>query len=374
MVPNLIALAIPLFFVGIGIELWVARRRGVSVYRVGDALGNLGCGIAQQLVSVLLATAAVTASYGWVAEHRWVTLPAGVIPWVVAFFGLEFAYYWWHRLSHEVNFLWAAHVVHHQSEDYNLAVALRQSVTTWLTTLPFYLPLALLGVPTLHFLVMLGLSTLYQFWIHTELVPPLGRLELVLNTPSLHRVHHAINPRYLDRNHGAIVSFWDRLFGTFQPETEPCIYGTTRPINSFNPLWAQVETFVELLRLARRAPTLRDRLAVFFASPAWHPRWMDDDAEGALTRDASRKYDPPVTPGLRRYALAQWTVLVLAVFAFSLFGSTLSFASRASVAGFVALTLATVPGLLEARPWARPLEAARLVTAPALATALVMFG
>jgi len=170
--PNLIALAVPFFFLFIGLELWVAKRRGVSVYRLGDALSDLGCGVGQQLVAFLFGTALVTSLYAWTYAHRLLTLPEGWVPWVVAFFGVEVTYYWWHRLSHEVNLLWAAHVVHHHSEDYNLAVALRQSVTTFLTTLPFYLPLGLLGVPTVVFAVTLSLSTLYQFWIHTESTTP----------------------------------------------------------------------------------------------------------------------------------------------------------------------------------------------------------
>jgi sterol desaturase/sphingolipid hydroxylase (fatty acid hydroxylase superfamily) len=367
--PNLIALAIPLFFAGIGLELLLAKRRGLRVYRLGDALSDMGCGIAQQLVSVLFATAALTWLYSALAAHTLVTLPGAVLPWVVAFLGVELGYYWWHRLSHEVNLLWAAHVVHHHSEDYNLAVALRQSVTTWVTTLPFYLPLALLGVPTLHFLVMLGVSTLYQFWIHTELVPPLGRLELMLNTPALHRVHHAINPQYLDKNHGGIVSFWDRLFGTFEPEREPCVYGTTRPLNSYNPLWAQVEQYADLVRLARRAPSLGAGLWVFFASPAWRPEWMGPFER----RDPSRKYDPEASPAVRRYVLGNWVLLVVFVFCFVMWGAELSLATTLLVTGVAVLSLASLPALLEGRRWARPAEALRLALVPMLAWVLYVF-
>lgn len=181
--PNLIALAIPLFFVGIALELAVASRRRVKAYRLGDAIGDMGCGVLQQLVSNLLAGWVTFAAYAWVFEHRLFDVPTTWLPWVAALLGVELAYYWWHRLSHEVNLLWAAHVVHHHSEDYNLAVALRQSVTTWATSLPFWLPLALLGIPTTPFAVMLGLTTLYQFWIHTELIGPLGFFEKWLNTP-----------------------------------------------------------------------------------------------------------------------------------------------------------------------------------------------
>jgi len=363
--PNLIALAIPLFFVGIAIELVVAKAKGRRVYRLGDAMGDMGCGIAQQVVGLLFATAAIGGSYGWLYGHRLWTLPTAWLPWVAAVTGVEVAYYWWHRLSHEVNLLWAAHVVHHHSEDYNLAVALRQSVTTWATSLPFYLPLALLGVPPFHFAVILGLSTLYQFWIHTELVPPLGALEKWLNTPALHRVHHAINPRYLDKNHAATFSVLDRAFGTWMPETEACVYGTTRPINSFNPLWAQVETYVDLFRLAARAPSVGQGLRVFFASPAWRPAWMGEPTR----RDFATKYQPTTSVGVQRYALVQWLVLLGGVFAFLMWGRGLAPAPFWAAVGLIALSLAALPALVEGKPWARPLEAGRVATVLVLAGA-----
>ena len=193
--PSLIALAVPLFFLGMAWEGWTGWRRGVRIFRAGDALADVGCGVAQQLVALLLSNALVLEAYSAVYAHRPWTLPTAWLPWAAAVLGVEVAYYAWHRLSHEVNLLWAAHVVHHQSEDYNLAVALRQSVLTWATALPFYLPLALLGVPPIPFAVVLSLSTLYQLWIHTELVPALPAFERWFNSPALHRVHHAINPR-----------------------------------------------------------------------------------------------------------------------------------------------------------------------------------
>jgi alkylglycerol monooxygenase len=363
MSPGLIALAIPGFFVGIAVEWGVARWRGLAVYRLGDAMADMGCGIAQQLVSALVATGAITAAYGALYELRLWTLPTAWLPWVAAVVGVEVAYYWWHRLSHEVNLLWAAHVVHHQSEDYNLAVALRQSVTTWATGLPFYLPLALLGVPLLQFGVVLSLSTLYQFWIHTELVPPLGALERWLNTPALHRVHHAVNPRFLDKNHAATFSMLDRVFGTFQGEDEPCVYGTTRPLASFNPLWAQVDGYVALARLMRRAPSVGQALRVLVASPDWRPEWL---GEGS-SPPARVKYDPTGSTAARRYAFAQWLVLLGGVFAFFMGGGQLAAGPRWACVGLIALSLLTLPALVEGKGWARPLEAARLMAALALA-------
>lgn len=367
--PNLIALAIPLFLLGIVVELVVARRRGVKVYRLGDAIADMGCGVVQQLVSNLLGGWVTLLAYGAVFERRFFDLPTAWLPWVAALVGVEVAYYWWHRLSHEVNLLWAAHVVHHHSEDYNLAVALRQSVTTWATSLPFWLPLALLGVPPVPFAVMLGLTTLYQFWIHTELVRPLGVLEKVLNTPALHRVHHAINPRYLDKNHGATFIVWDRLFGTWEPETEPCVFGTTTPLKSFNPWWAQVERYVDLVRLAMRAPTVLDALRVFVASPGWRPEWMGPTEK----RDPVVKYDVEAPRPLRRYVFWQWLGVLGATFAFLTWGLALPLGWKLGVAGWIAVSATVVPGLLEQRPWARPLEAGRWVAVVAV-VALVVSG
>jgi sterol desaturase/sphingolipid hydroxylase (fatty acid hydroxylase superfamily) len=368
--PNLIALAIPLFFVGIGLELWVARRRGVRVYRLGDAIADMGCGVVQQLVSNLLGGWVTLLAYGAVYERRLFDVPTAWLPWVAALVGVEVAYYWWHRLSHEVNLLWAAHVVHHHSEDYNLAVALRQSVTTWATSLPFWLPLAVLGVPPFPFAVMLGLTTLYQFWIHTELVRPLGVLEKVLNTPALHRVHHAINARYLDKNHGATFIVWDRLFGTYEPEGEPCVYGTTAPLNSFNPWWAQVERYVDLVRLAARAPSVGDALKVFVASPGWRPEWMGPSGK----RDPQVKYDVEAPRPLRRYVFWQWLVVLVATFVFLTFGLGLPLGWKLGFAGWIAVSTLVVPGLLERRAWAKPLEALRWVGGVATLAAFLALG
>ncbi len=365
--PNLIALAIPLFFVGIALELAVASRRRVKAYRLGDAIGDMGCGVMQQLVSNLLAGWVTFAAYTWVFEHRFFDLPTAWLPWVAALIGVEFAYYWWHRLSHEVNLLWAAHVVHHHSEDYNLAVALRQSVTTWATSLPFWLPLALLGIPTTPFAVMLGLTTLYQFWIHTELIGPLGFLEKWLNTPALHRVHHAINPGYLDKNHGATFSVFDRLFGTWKAETEPCVYGTTTPLGSFNPLWAQVERYVELVRLARRAPSMVDALKVFVASPAWRPEWMGETPK----RDWAVKYDVRPSDVVQRYVFSQWLVLLAATFVFLMWGQGEALEWRLAFAACIALSTTSIPGLLEGKAWAKPLEAFRCVGSAACMAAFI---
>jgi alkylglycerol monooxygenase len=360
--PNYIALAIPFFFLLIFVELAVAVRRGKQAYRFADAIADLGCGVTQRVL-LLFFEASLLLAYVLVYQH-WRLVDLGrhpVVAWLVAFVAVDFIYYWWHRASHRMNLLWAAHVVHHQSEDFNLAVALRQGVLTPVTFTPFVLPLALLGIPPLIYATAGALNTLYQFWIHTELVGRLGPLEQVLNTPSHHRVHHARDPQYLDRNYAAVFIVWDRLFGTYAPERERPRYGITRPLRSFNALWAQVQPLAELAALARAAPRWRDRLAVWLAPPERRFAW-----EPAPAAVAGAKYDVAVAPGLRRYVLVNFATTVVATFALMMWGPMLSTPMLALGVGLTLATVLTAGGLMEQRRWARPLEAGRLVALGAL--------
>ncbi len=312
---NLIALAVPFFFLFIGLELLVARARKRQVYRLGDALGDLGCGMGQQ-VALVFAGASLIGVYAWIFDHhRLHTFPAGsVLPWLAAFVAVDFIYYWWHRLSHKVNVLWAAHVVHHQSEDYNLAVALRQAAATSLTELPFYLPMALLGIPTPVYAAMVSISTLYQFWIHTELIGKLGPVEWFLNTPSHHRVHHAINPRYLDKNYGATLIVWDRLFGTYEEEIEAPVYGITKPLATYDPIWAQIHYWFDMWKLSRQATDWRDKVFVWFASPAWKPRNLDNPAPKNVSPDTYHKYDPKASRARIAFVATGFVLITIATF------------------------------------------------------------
>jgi alkylglycerol monooxygenase len=371
-VPDPIALAVPFFFVLIGLELLLAKRRGVSVYRFTDTLTDLSCGITSQVILIFWA-AAQLAVYDWVYRHaHLVSLTPSWgrpwLPWVVAFLGVDLLYYWWHRLSHEVNFLWAAHVVHHQSEDYNLAVALRQSVLTSWTALPFYLPLALVGVPTLPFAVTQALSTLYQFWIHTQLVRKIrGPVDWIMNLPSHHRVHHAINPQYLDKNYGATLVVWDRLFRTYEEEVEPPVYGITKPLASFDPWWAQVHYWLEMATMIRAARSTREKLRVWIASPAWKPGGYVVETPPILGRT---KYDRPVSRKLATYVVLQYAFVVAATFALLMWHHglprTVVMVGVAAVLG----ALIAIGALLEGRSWALRAELGRLALG-GLAVALV---
>jgi sterol desaturase/sphingolipid hydroxylase (fatty acid hydroxylase superfamily) len=355
--PNPIALAIPFFFLLMGVELWVAKRRGVKLYRLADAITDMSGGMLQQIFLVF-EVAALVAVYSWLYQHRLWTL-SGWAGWVVAFFAVDFIYYWWHRLSHEVNVLWAVHVVHHQSEDYNLAVALRQAVLSVWTIWPLHLPLALLGVPPVVFLVVDSLSTLYQFWIHTELIGKLGWFERVFNTPSQHRVHHAINPRYLDKNYAATLCIWDRLFGTFEEETEQPVYGLVKALQSFDPVWAQMHHF---FYLAKRAAQFRgmDKLRVWLKGPEWgYPPAPD------VTRAGQRKHGVELST---RETAWLWISLIAALAgttALLWFQDTLPLSTKLLIAVPLLLLIASWGLLLDRRLiWSRSTSAPSTAPGP----------
>ena len=347
--PNPIALAIPFFFLLIGVELWAAARRGLKLYRFADVIADLSCGMTQQILLVFQ-IAALTGGYVWLYQnHRLFTFAQGSPwPWLIAFVAVDFVYYFWHRLSHRVNVLWAVHAVHHQSEDYNLAVALRQAVLSVWTIWPLHLPLALIGIPPAIFLLVDSLSTLYQFWIHTELIGKLGWFEWIFNTPSQHRVHHAINPRYLDRNYAATLCIWDRLFGTFIPETEQPVYGLVKPLASFDPMRAQVQHFFEIGRRARKLNGL-DRLRVFLRGPEWgYP------AAPEITRERQQKHAVELSPRETAWLAVTLVLATVATFLLLWFQFTLPLWKRAAVAGAVLLLIASWGLLLDRRLiWSR---------------------
>ena len=267
---TIVYVAVPLFLLLMGVEIWrVARVRGrIRGYEWRDSLASLSMGVGNVIIS--LGTKVVTLAL-YTALYQFRLFDIGYVwwAWPLAILGDDFCYYWFHRASHEVRFLWAAHENHHSSRHYNLSTALRQSWTTPFTGPLFWAPLALLGVEPLMILTAQGISLVYQFWIHTELIDRLGPFEAIFNTPSHHRVHHGRNVRYLDRNHGGILIVWDRLFGTFEPESEPVDFGLTKNIHTFNPLRIATHEWIAMFRDARRAESLGDAVRTLLKPPGW---------------------------------------------------------------------------------------------------------
>jgi len=354
-----IAAAIPLFFIAIGIELWVAHRRGLKLYRFEDTVTDLACGVGSQISAVFFQPLLLMGMASLFSHFSiWQLSPSSITTWVIAFIGVDFAYYWWHRLSHEVNFLWAAHVVHHQSEEYNLSVALRQALFTQFTTFPFYAPLTLIGVPPQVLGITVALSTLYQFWIHTELVDRLPSFEVLFNAPMHHRVHHAINPKYLDKNYAATLIIWDKLFGTYIEETEQPVYGTVKPIQKYDAIWANLEVWASLWSRAKQAPTLTEGIRLFFMKPEW--TLSNEPAHHApeVSRATFKKYDKPVSRKIALWIAAQMALasLVLVVL---LANPTLDQPIKWGAGLLVLWTLVDFAGRIEQRKWTRVSEALR---------------
>jgi sterol desaturase/sphingolipid hydroxylase (fatty acid hydroxylase superfamily) len=369
---NLIVLAIPVFFLLIAIEVVWARLAERDVYRVNDAVNDISCGILDQVADVFLKTF-LFAGYVFVFERfRVFEIPGGAPwAWLACFVGVDFFYYWFHRWSHEVNAGWAAHIVHHQSEEYNLAVALRQGALQGSFSWVFYLPLAWLGFPPAVFLACSAVNTLYQFWIHTRSVGKLGPLEWVLNTPSHHRVHHGRNPKYIDRNHGAALIVWDRLFGTFQEEQEEPTYGITKPLASWNPLWANLHYWADLVGLARRASRPLDRLRVFWKRPGWRPDELGGFEPAPEVPADYRKFDPQAPVAIQVYVLAQFGLLNLATALYLNAAQALTGGGRAAIAVAVVLSCVALGSLLEQRRAAPAVELSRLALAAASAVWLL---
>ncbi|HVT22031.1 MAG TPA: sterol desaturase family protein [Mycobacteriales bacterium] len=260
----------PGFLLSILAERFLLRGARKARYETRDTWANIAAGAGSQVLGApwaLVEVAALVAAY----HVALVRLEHGWAAWVVAMLGVDLAYYWYHRLHHESRFLWAIHVAHHSSRRYNLSVALRQPWVV-VSTLPFLMPLALLGVAPDLILTTFAINLLYQFLIHTEAI---GRMwapvEFVLNTPSHHRVHHGSNQQYLDKNYGGILIVWDRMFGSFAPEVEPVVYGLTKNIQTHNPLRIETHEWVSMYRDVRRAASVRHAVGYVFRHPGWAP-------------------------------------------------------------------------------------------------------
>jgi sterol desaturase/sphingolipid hydroxylase (fatty acid hydroxylase superfamily) len=267
---DLSLLAAPAYLALLSLEVLLARNLGRNSYELRDTAASLAMGVGN--AAITLAVKGMTLGAFFLAyDHRLFELGSGPGAWLLLFFAEDLVYYVWHRASHEVEFLWAAHENHHSSQHYNLGTALRQSWTTPFTTLPFWVVLPLLGFHPWMVLTMNSLSLIYQFWIHTELVGRLGPLEWAFNTPSHHRVHHGANVEYLDRNHGGILIVWDRLFGTFEPERAPVRYGLTKNLKTFNPLRIAFHEWAAVLRKALDARSLGEAARYLLLPPGWSP-------------------------------------------------------------------------------------------------------
>jgi sterol desaturase/sphingolipid hydroxylase (fatty acid hydroxylase superfamily) len=356
---NPILFAIPVFMLSIVFEAWLAWRRGKQVYDIADALTSLHLGVLSQVSGYFMKLLTFGLYLAVYENYRMTALPIdSVMVWVGALLAYDLCYYWLHRMGHEVSVLWAAHIVHHSSEYYNLSTALRQTSTGSLLGWIFYLPMAVAGVPPAVFGAVALIDLLYQYWVHTELVGRLGWLDRVFVTPSNHRVHHGQNDYCIDRNYGGILIVWDRLFGSFTEERadEPVVYGIRDPLKSFNPLWGNLHYYAELWRKAGQAQGWGKKLGVWISPPGG---W--DVPLAHFVPSQFQRHAAAAGGAVRRYAVVQYALLVPFVVHVIAIAKSLALGERSVYALGIVATMLILGALLEARRAARTIEQCRVL-------------
>ncbi len=363
-----VSFAVPIFVALIVIEMIAARIAGKRYYRLADAINSLSCGVASTGMRVFFGFIGLF-FYEYVFLHLApVKLPAGNwAVWIFAFVLYDLCYYWYHRAGHVVGLFWASHVVHHQSEEFNLTTALRQPGTGDFLGWIFYIPLALCGVPVPVYLVVAVAQLFYQFWPHTQLIGKMGMFDRLVQTPSNHRVHHAQNDIYLDKNYVGVFMIWDHIFGTYQDELEeePCIYGIRGQLFSWNPVWANFHYYWAMAKDSWHASSWPDKVKVWFAHPGWRPADVAarfPKKEYDPHRDF-QKFDPERPAPLSAYILAQFLILMAMSTQFLALLPVQDKRLNLMYFGFILLTLVTLGGLLEARRDFWIAESARLAIA-----------
>ena len=315
---KILIIAMPLFLLLVLLEKWYGWRKGNDTVRTMDMISSLSSGVTNSTKDVLGLSLAII-SYSWLVENLTIyQVQSSWLLYVIAFLALDFAGYWVHRLAHTVNFFWNNHIVHHSSEEFNLACALRQSISVYFRIYAFLLiPAALFGVPQQVIAVVAPLHLFAQFWYHTQHIHKMGWLEYIIVTPAHHRVHHAINPEYLDKNYGQIFIFWDRMFGTFQEESPaiPAVYGVTRPVRTWNPIKINFMHLWLLMKDAWHTKSWKDKLRVWLMPLGWRPADVVKKYPVYKIEDVYHfeKYDTPAPKGMMIYLWIQLFCLLLIV-------------------------------------------------------------
>lgn len=369
---SLIVYSFPIFFILIGLEILISKLRKQEYYRLNDAVTNLSCGIGQQVLGVFIrfmtvGVYALVYTKSPMKDKVEQTIGNPYLTGLLLFFGVDFFYYWFHRLAHEVALLWGSHVVHHQSEEYNLTVALRQAWFQGVFSWVFYIPLAFMGFSVPLFATIASLQTLYQFWIHTKMIRKLPKpFEYVFNTPSHHRVHHGVNPKYIDRNHGGTLIIFDRWFGTFQEEEEEVVYGITSQPNSWNPLWLNVNYWIDLGKHVIHSFNLKNSLLFLVKMPGWMPAELGGNAPlKEVTNSNFKKYDTSVSPAMTYYIIFQFILVLIFTTLYMNLESTLfqKMVSKVYATALVLLSIVSIGALFESKKWSKALEIIRWVSA-----------
>lgn len=358
---NLLAFAVPLFVSFMFLEYWVARRKKLPYFNLHHSIANVSVGLAERLMDVWV-IGLFFFIYDYVQKHYGLfNIKPTLLLWILLLLCTDFLWYWYHRLAHEINIFWAAHIVHHQSEDFNYTVSARITVLQAFIRTGFWLGLPLLGFPAPMITSVLLVHGLYPFFIHTRLVGKLGILEYVFVTPSHHRVHHASNEMYLDKNYGDVFIIWDKLFGTFQKEEDDVeiTYGLTHPLKSYSFLWQHFHFLAELAYAIRRTNGWWNKVKLLFSKPDQVDPAVREIAE---TRFRIRQSKEPFEQPLNRYVIWQISLTAVLLFIFILFEHHIPVAQQVLISLGIFLTLVNCGAIMEQKQWIYYLEFSRLLT------------
>ncbi len=359
--------AIPGFILLVILESVISKWMGQKVNEPMDTISSLSSGITNTLKS-LMGLTVVIISYEWMVEHFAIfDIKSSLALYILAFIGLDFAGYWSHRFNHVVNLFWNRHIIHHSSEEFNLSCALRQSVSAIVGIYFFlYIPMAIIGIPAKIVAVIAPIHFFAQFWYHTRLINKMGWLEYVIVTPSHHRVHHAINPIYIDKNFSEIFIVWDKMFGTFQEELPevPPVYGITKPVRTWNPILINFMHLWQLCKDAWRTKSWKDKLRVWFMPTGWRPADVAEKYPLEYTKDPynREKYKTDASMALLMWSWAQLIISIALMYYLLVNIADFQFADVVLFATFLMVSIFAYTTLMDGHRYALPAELFKLGT------------
>lgn len=357
---NIIAFAAPAFFIFLYLEYQYAKyKKQEKLFKYESSVSNTTIGIAERLLN-LFVTASFYGLFVWIYEnYRVFTISDQWYVWLLLLLAADFVWYWYHRLGHEINIFWAAHIVHHQSEEFNFSAAARITTIQAVIRTGFWCVLPLIGFEPMMVMGILVAHGMYSFFTHTQVIKAPRWMEYVFITPSLHGVHHASDEKYLDKNYGDVFVFWDKMFGTFQQEEEQPKYGLTHPIGSYSFLWQHFHYYLEIYEAAKRQKGFRNKMKIVFGSPAV----MDQDIRPELEKKFFQKNTnrEVLNPTFKKYINIQLFIVAFVLMLFSAFYAYFDEVEKIAVAVLVLISLINIGALLEQRKWIYYLEYSRVI-------------
>lgn len=352
------------------LEYFIAKRKGLNYFNLHNSIANVSVGIAERLCDVLV-TSLFFFVYDYVQKHFGIfNIKQSWLLFILLLLCTDFLWYWYHRLAHEVNVLWAVHVVHHQSEDFNFTVAARITVLQALARTCFWVILPLIGFPATMITAMLLLHGIYPFFVHTRLIGKLGILEYIFVTPSHHRVHHASNEKYLDKNYGDMFIIWDKIFGTFKKEEEEPVYGLTKPLNTYSFLWQHFHFYIEIWLCMKEKKTLKEKFLILFQ----RPEKINADARGEAEEIFRiKRNEEVIAHPLNKYVVWQIISILGLLFVFILFEHHFDVTVKLIFTAATILTLINCGAIMEQKKWIFYIEVMRFFAVAAIPFCIYMF-